>query len=177
MSDTNQFIKALTSPERQYGEVPFYWWNGGKLSRERLTEQLEMLSEKGIAGVQINYCHLNGGGEDHLPYGGHGKSIEGTPPQFSEEWWEYFAHAAKECERLGMSIGMGDYTIAWIGNGYFTDMIANTEGLSAKNITCEKSMLFSGDEEGFSEDTLAAIRYDDKEYKNPIIIYEKGKGV
>ncbi len=177
MSETNQFIKALTSPERQYGEVPFYWWNGGELNRERLTEQLEMLSEKGIAGVQINYCHLNGGGENALPYGGHGKSIEGTPPQFSEEWWEYFAHAARECERLGMSIGMGDYTIAWIGNGYFTDMIANTEGLSAKNVSCEKSMLFSGDEDGFSDDTLAVIRYEDKEYKVPVIIYEKGKGI
>ncbi len=177
MPDTNLFIKALTSPDRQYGEVPFYWWNGSELSRERLTEQLEMLAEKGLAGVQINYCHLNGGGEDNLPHGGHGRSLEGTPPQFSEEWWDYFAHAARECERLGMSIGMGDYTIAWIGNGYFTDKVAATQGMSAKNITCERTMLFSGDEDSVSEDTLAVIRYEDTDYRKPVIIYEKGKGV
>ena len=177
MPETNLFIKALTSPDRQYGEVPFYWWNGSELSKERLTEQLEMLAEKGLAGVQINYAHLNGGGEDSLPYGGHGKSIEGTPPQFSDEWWDFFSHAAHECERLGMSIGMGDYTIAWIGNGYFTDKIAATEGMSAKNLTCEKAMLFSGDEENISDDTLAVIRYEDTNCKKPVIIYEKGKGV
>ncbi len=177
MSESNLFINALTSPDRQYGEVPFYWWNGGELNKERLTEQLEKLAEKGLAGVQINYCHLNGGGEDSLPYGGHGKSIEGSPAQFSEEWWDYFAHAARECERLGMSIGMGDYTIAWIGNGYFTDMVAHTEGMSAQNITCEKSMLFSGDEESLSDNTLAVIRFEDSDYSKPVVIFERDKGI
>lgn len=174
---TVDFIKALTSPDRQYGEVPFYWWNGDNLDKERLKSHLEMLSEKGLAGVQINYAHINKGGEENLSFGGHGKSIPGTPEQFSDEWWEFFAYAAKECERLGMSIGMGDYTIAWIGNGYFTDMIASTPGMNARNLSCEKKMLFSGDEEGFSEDTLAVITYSDLQCKKPIIIYEKGKGV
>ena len=137
MQYTADFIKALTSPDRRYGEVPFYWWNGGELTKERLTAQLEALAEKGLAGVQVNYCHINEGGEKELPYGGFGRSVEGTPPQFSDKWWELFHHAAKECERLGMSIGMGDYTIAWIGNGYFTDMVAGTEGMNAVNLSCE----------------------------------------
>lgn len=177
MQYTADFIKALTSPDRRYGEVPFYWWNGGELTKERLTSQLEALAEKGLAGVQVNYCHINGGGENKLPHGGHGRSVEGTPPQFSEDWWELFHHAAKECERLGMSIGMGDYTIAWIGNGYFTDMVANTEGMNATNISCEEKMLFSGDEEALSENTLAVIYYEDTECKKPVVVFEKGKGV
>ncbi|MBR3767585.1 MAG: hypothetical protein IKL10_05020 [Clostridia bacterium] len=174
---TVDFINALTSPDRRYGEVPFYWWNGDPLEKERLTKQLEQLSEKGLAGVQINYAHLNGGGEEGLPFGGHGKSIPGTPEQFSEEWWEFFSHAAKECERLGMSIGMGDYTIAWVGNGYFTDKISNTPGMNARNLSCERKMLFSGDEESFSDKTLAVIYYSDMQCEKPVIIYEKGKGV
>ncbi len=177
MQYTADFIKALTSPDRRYGEVPFYWWNGGELTKKRLTSQLEALAEKGLAGVQVNYCHLNGGGEDNLPHGGHGRSVQGTPPQFSEEWWELFSHAAKECERLGMSIGMGDYTIAWIGNGYFTDMVANTEGMWATNISCEQKMMFSGDEENLPGNTLAVIAYEDTECKKPAIIFEKGRGV
>ncbi|MBQ9945266.1 MAG: hypothetical protein IJO68_01930 [Clostridia bacterium] len=174
---TADFINSLTSPDRRFGEVPFYWWNGDPLDKKRLTSQLEELSDKGIAGVQINYAHLNKGGEDSLPYGGHGKSIPGTPEQFSEEWWEFFSYAAKECERLGMSIGMGDYTIAWIGNGYFTDKIANDPAMNAKNLSCEKKRLFSGDEENVSSDTLAIITYKDTACSIPEIIYERGKGI
>ncbi len=177
MNHTADFINALTSPDRRYGEVPFYWWNGSELNKERLTQQLTALAEKGLSGVQVNYCHINEGGEDNLTYGGFGRSLEGTPPQFSDEWWEFFAHAAKECERLGMSIGMGDYTIAWIGNGYFTDKVASTDGMWAENMTCRQERLFSGDEENISGDTLAVIIYEDSECKKPVIIYERGKGV
>ena len=177
MNHTADFVKALTSPDRRYGEVPFYWWNGGQLDKNRLTQQLTALSEKGIAGVQVNYCHINEGGENFLTYGGFGKSLEGTPPQFSDDWWEFFAHAAKECERLGMSIGMGDYTIAWIGNGYFTDMVSSTPGMWATNLSCQQKMLFSGDEDSFSESTLAVIYYEDSDCKKPVVVYENGKGV
>ena len=177
MQYTADFIKALTSPDRRYGEVPFYWWNGGELTKERLTAQLEALAEKGLAGVQVNYCHINEGGEEGLPYGGFGRSLAGTPPQFSDEWWELFYHAAKECERLGMSIGMGDYTIAWIGNGYFTDKVAAAEGMNAVNLSCEEKMLFSGDEDALPENTLAVISYEDSECKKPVVIFEKSKGV
>lgn len=177
MNHSDDFVKALTSPDRRYGEVPFYWWNGGELHKERISSQLEMLAEKGLKGVQINYAHINGGGEEGLTYGGHGKSIKGEPEQFSDEWWEFFHFAAKVCERLGMTIGMGDYTIAWIGNGYFTDKVANTPGMSATNLTCEKKLLFSGDENNADEDTLAIVTYRDMANSEPVIIYEKGKGV
>ncbi len=177
MKSSSDFIKALTSPDRRFGEVPFYWWNGGALNKERLAAQLKTLAEKGIKGVQINYAHINGGGEDNLPHGGHGKSIVGTPPQFSDEWWELFRFAAKECEKLGLTIGMGDYTIAWIGNGYFTDKVANTEGMNATVLTCENKLLFSGDENTADEDTLAIVTYKDYAKTEPVIIYEKEKGI
>lgn len=176
MNHTADFINSLTSPERRYGEVPFYWWNGSELNKDRLKEQIKMLADKGLAGVQVNYAHINKGGEDNLPFGGHGKSIPGTPEQFSDEWWDFFAFAAKECEKYGMSIGMGDYTIAWIGNGYFTDKIASLPDMNAKNLSVEKRMLFSGDENGFEDDVLAAVFYKDIKNEEPIIIYEKGKG-
>ncbi len=177
INHTADFIDALTSPDRRYGEVPFYWWNGGELDKKRISDQIKMLAEKGIAGVQINYAHINGGGEDNLSYGGHGKSIKGSPEQFTDEWWEFFSHAAKECEKYGMSIGMGDYTIAWIGNGYFTDKIANNESMNAENLSCEKKMLFAGDEECTDSSVLFIITYPENNYNNPEIIYEKGKGV
>ncbi|MBR3596363.1 MAG: hypothetical protein IKL47_05215 [Clostridia bacterium] len=177
MAHTADFINALTSPDRRYGEVPFYWWNGSPLEKDRLSEQIRMLAEKGLAGVQVNYAHINGGGEDNVPHGGHGKSIPGTPEQFSEEWWEFFSFAAKECEKYGMSIGMGDYTIAWIGNGYFTDKVASLPDMHAKNLSCEKKMLFSGDESSFTDDVLFVLTYEDMQCEKPVMIYEKDKGI
>lgn len=177
MNQAADFINALTSPHRRYGEVPFYWWNGSELDKNRLSEQIRMLADKGLAGVQINYAHINGGGENNLPFGGHGKSIPGTPEQFSDEWWDFFAFAAKECEKYDMSIGMGDYTIAWIGNGYFTDTLSEMPGMHAENLSIEKKMLFSGDENSFEENVLATVYYTDSKNEEPVIIYEKSKGV
>lgn len=177
MNHAADFINALTSPHRRFGEVPFYWWNGSELDKNRLSEQIRMLADKGLAGVQINYAHINGGGEDNLPFGGHGKSIPGTPEQFSDEWWDFFAFAAKECEKYDMSIGMGDYTIAWIGNGYFTDTLSEMPGMHAENLSIEKKMLFSGDENTFTENVLATVYYTDSKNESPVIIYEKDKGI
>jgi len=170
---TQDFINAVRRPSRSYGEVPFYWWTGEKLNKERLTSQLEALADKGVAGVQINYAHLVRGGEDNLQYGCHGRTIPGDPVTFSDEWWEFFTHAAAECQRLGMGIGVGDYTLAWIGNGFFTDRIAEDESMQAHELSCEKSVLT--DKTVFDGDTLAIVLYTDEKCSSPVVITdEKG---
>ena len=146
-ANPNSFLQAMISPDPSFGEVPFYWWTGDKLDKARLTAQLEALAAKGVAGVQINYAHMDRGGEEGLSYGGAGRTIPGDPAQFSEAWWEMFSHAARECERLGMGIGVGDYTLAWIGNGYFTDRLAHTPGMNGREMTCEKRLLRPGEED------------------------------
>ena len=174
--DKNIFINSFQNPSREYGEVPFYWWNGDRLDESRITSQLEALAEKGVAGVQVNYCHLVKGGEFDEQYGGHGKSRPGEPYQFSEEWWKFFCHAACECERLGMGIGVGDYTIAWIGNGFFTDKVSAVPGMTATELECERKMLFMG-ENGFDEGVFAVIYYKTRGYEEPVLLYERGRGM
>ncbi len=130
--DSQKFINEFITPPKGYGNVPFYWWNGDKLDKQRLCSQLDLLHEKGISGVQINYCHEYP--DRSKPYGGHGKSVDGDPKAFTEEWWDFFRFAAEECKKRDMAIGMGDYTIAWIGNGYFTDRIAAIPEMRAKEL-------------------------------------------
>ncbi|WP_207592645.1 glycosyl hydrolase [Halomontanus rarus] len=85
-------------PATEYGNVPFWWWDGDELSEDRITEQLETLQEKGVEAV----CF-----EQKYPHG----SPEGPQaPYFSEEWWEYMAHTVAECDRLGMSLWIHDLT-------------------------------------------------------------------
>ena len=177
MQHSHDFINALNAPDRSFGEVPFYWWTGDTLNRERLTAQLEALAAKGVAGVQVNYAHMNGGGEENLPHGGHGRSIPGAPMPFSEEWWEIFSYAAHECERLGMGIGVGDYTLAWIGNGFFTDKIAAAPGMGAREMTCEKRSLRPGDEDSLGDGVIAAVTYPDANCHLPDLLYTEDEGV
>lgn len=172
----NGFYRAFSEPSREFGEVPFYWWSGEELNKERLSSQLEKLAGHGIAGVQVNYCHDFKGGEDCLPYGGHGRSIRYTPEHFSEKWWEFFAYAAKECERLGLGIGVGDYTLAWIGNGFFTDEIAKTPGMGGKNLSCERKMVFSPSDLVLSKDVIAVVTYPGGDYSSPVLLYDAESG-
>ena len=170
------FIGAFYSPSDKNGEVPFYWWTGDRLNKERLRTQLTALKEKGVAGVQVNYAHMYGSEDTGIPHGGHGRSIPGAPVQFSEEWWEFFGYAAKVCEELDMGIGVGDYTLAWIGNGFFTDKVAASPGMSADELSCEK-IRFNG-KDGYTPapDVLATVVYKDIDCKEPVIVYEKDRG-
>ncbi len=172
----NNFIAAFNDPPRENGEVPFYWWTGDKLNKQRLKKQLTALADSGAAGVQINYAHMLDGGENDEPFGGYGRSIPGDPVQFSADWWEFFGYAAEVCEELGMSIGVGDYTLAWIGNGFFTDRVAAADGMSATEISCERVRYFGAQAYSPDECVLALVAYSDSQHSLPEILYERDRG-
>ena len=57
---TDTDLKELfANPPKGYGNVPFYWWNGDSLTIERLTEQLEVLSESALSGFSVSYIHTH----------------------------------------------------------------------------------------------------------------------
>ena len=94
------------APPSGYGEVPFWWWTGEKLDKERIAWQLRELRAKGVSGTQVNYAHLMTHGWATVPV---------EPPIFSDEWWDVFAFAAEESARLGMGIVLSGYTLDWPG--------------------------------------------------------------
>ncbi|HOE61154.1 MAG TPA: glycosyl hydrolase, partial [Kiritimatiellia bacterium] len=98
--------RAFVTPPPGYGEVPFWWWTGERLDKERLLWQLEQLHKAGIPGTQINYAHTRSDGW---------KTETVEPPIFSEAWWDVFVFMAKESAKRGMGIGMSGYTLDWPG--------------------------------------------------------------
>ena len=48
-----------------FGIVPFYWWLGDPLTKERLSWQLEQMKGMGVSGYQINYAHSDKGGRSY----------------------------------------------------------------------------------------------------------------
>ncbi|MFC4987816.1 glycosyl hydrolase [Saliphagus infecundisoli] len=99
MADESELRAGFrTPPAAEYGNVPFWWWDGDELDEQRLTDQLETLKEQGVEAV----CF-----EQKYPHG---------PPEgpqvayFSEEWWGYMEHVVAECDRLDMALWIHDLT-------------------------------------------------------------------
>ncbi|WP_029906672.1 glycosyl hydrolase [Prevotella sp. 10(H)] len=123
-------LSGFTRPPKGYGNVPFYWWNGDSLNRERMKEQLEILSEAAIDGFAVSYIHMDTEvdiEEMKDGYGLYGKTEPGRPKVFSEDWWNIWSWFAKECASKNIGLGMDDYTVGWIGNGYYTDEVLEKE--------------------------------------------------
>ncbi len=97
-------LPGFRDPPAGYGEVPFWWWTGDPLDKDRLLWQIEQLHEKDIPGMQVNYAHQDTPGWLTYP---------AEPELFSEAWWDVWRFVADECSKRGMAIGLSGYTIDW----------------------------------------------------------------
>lgn len=111
--DNNLFKK----PPAEYGEVPFFWWHGDDITKEKLSWILEQLKDSHICGLQINYCHSDKGGCQW------GLTMESNPHPFSEEWWELVGWFIKECKKYGISVSLSDYTLGAPGQESYADWV------------------------------------------------------
>lgn len=114
-----KLYENFKNPPYGYGQVPFYWWVGDSLTKERLKWQIDKLEKcEGIMGIQINYCHgYKNGGEMF------GLSEPSDPPLFTENWWDLMSWFQGEAEKQKWSISLSDYTLG-PGQGFsFDDLI------------------------------------------------------
>ena len=131
-------LPGFRNPPKGYGEVPFYWWQGDTLTRERLLWQLDQLTNKKISSLQINYSHIDSGG---LTYG---LSNPSKPALFTEAWWDLFKWFSSEASKRGMTISLSDYTIG-IGQGFSMDeALRNNPDLNG-SVLKQKSYFLKGD--------------------------------
>ena len=97
-------LPGFRTPPPGYGEVPFWWWSGDPLEKDRLLWQIEELHKKGINGMQINYIHKDTPGWPTYP---------AEPEIFSDAWWRCGNLLPTKQVRRSMGIGMSGYTIDW----------------------------------------------------------------
>jgi hypothetical protein len=95
-----EMLSLFREPPRDFAPIPFHFWNGEKVDRERLGWQLEQLCTQGIKGTIVSYMHRPDITLD-----------PGDPEVFSEEWWELFAWFLQKSKSLGMIVGVQDYCI------------------------------------------------------------------
>jgi hypothetical protein len=110
-------LPGFGTPPAGYGEVAFYWWLGDPLTRERLTWELDQLKGHSISAVQVNYAHSDKGGNSW------GLTYESEPRLFTEPWWNLFGWFLKRARTQGMAVSLSDYTLGWVGQGWYFDEI------------------------------------------------------
>ena len=110
-------LAGFRMPPPGYGEVAFYWWLGDPLTRERLKWHLDLLADKGISGLQVNYAHSDKGGRSW------GLTFPSEPALFSKPWWDLFGWFLSQARQRGMAASLSDYTLGWAGNGWYFDEI------------------------------------------------------
>ena len=106
----------FVNPPKGFGNVPFYWWLGDKLTKERLSWQMDQLKDHSTSSLQINYAHDDKGGKAW------GFTFPSDPALFSDEWWSLTQWFLKESKKRGMSISLSDYTLGF-GQGWYVDDI------------------------------------------------------
>jgi alpha-L-rhamnosidase len=87
-------------PPPAFGPVPFYWWAGETLDRQRVAWQLDELCRQGVRRTIVSYPHRPDGTCD-----------AGDPALFSPEWWEFFRWFLAACRERGMTAGFQDYNL------------------------------------------------------------------
>ncbi len=96
----DELYQGFATPDHaKWGEVPLWWWEGERMTKERVTAELETLAAQGVKAV----CPIQ-------------RSPGRCDPQsFSPEWWDLFAYTNAECKRLGMSLWAYDQ----VGYGHY----------------------------------------------------------
>ena len=160
-------LPGFINPPKGYGEVPFYWWQGDTLTKERISWQLDKLSNKGISSLQINYSHRDFGG---LTYG---LSNPSKPALFTDAWWDLFRWFSDEAKSHNMTVSLSDYTIG-VGQGFSMDeAIENDPDLNGSLLNYSRYFLSGSGSLMMDENLLTLNAYNIKEDSSIIIESKK----
>jgi hypothetical protein len=94
----DELARLFVDPPAEYGPIDGWWWEAGRLDREKMRWQLEELKDKGIAGTWFYARYL------------YGEPLGSDPAYFSDGWWDYTRFVAEESERLGLIDWFSNWT-------------------------------------------------------------------
>ncbi|MFJ9241134.1 glycosyl hydrolase [Streptomyces sp. NPDC101776] len=110
-------------PGPGWGPMPFFWWSGGPVDRDRLTWQLDQLAGSGVAGTVVGYSHRAD------------STLDADDPQpLTSDWWDLFTWFVEECARRELSVGLQDYILL---NDILRSAGADTPGTGAGSLRAE----------------------------------------
>jgi hypothetical protein len=91
--------QKFATPPNEYRPVDCWWWEAGRLTKERLRWQLEEMHAKGVGGTWL------------YPRFGASQPLSSEPGFWTDGWWDFVRFALDEHQRLGMVQFAND----WLG--------------------------------------------------------------
>jgi hypothetical protein len=114
-----ELLQAFRQPDHaRYGEVPLWWWEGDRLTRDRVRWQLETLASQGVKSV----CPIQR------------SPARCDPPSFTPDWWDMLEFVHDECRRLGMTLWAYDQ-IGYGHYGWLEKAAAHTQDPRTSRVT------------------------------------------
>ena len=98
MTTLDELARLFADPPAEYGPIDEWWWEGGRLDKDKLRWQLEEFKDKGIAGSWF-YCRYL-----------YGEPLGSDPAYFTNQWWEFTRFAAAEHKRLDLIDWFSNWT-------------------------------------------------------------------
>ena len=106
-NESEDLRKNFPNPPIKYGPLPHYWWEYGKLEKDKLLYHLKELKEKGCAGFAVF--------NQFFP-GDKGSTV---PAYFTEKWWDIIEFIVEENKKLGLEF----WFACWEGRQYWQGVI------------------------------------------------------
>ena len=88
----------FAEPPSEYAPIDGWWWEAGRLDRERMSWQLREFKDKGLGGTWFYARYL------------YDEPLASEPRYFSADWWAFTRFAAEEQRRLGLRTFFSNWT-------------------------------------------------------------------
>ena len=99
-------VAGFQKPPPGFGVVPFFWWLGDPLTKERLGWDSRPDGRHGHRrAIQINYAHSDQGGRSY------GLTCRASRRCSREDWWKLTGWFMQEAKKQGAGISLSDYTL------------------------------------------------------------------
>jgi glycosyl hydrolase family 106( putative alpha-L-rhamnosidase)/glycosyl hydrolase family 2 len=93
-----ELLVQFRVPAGEYGPIDCWWWEGDRLSKDRMRWQLDEMARQGVAGTWFYPRFIRG------------EPLGSSPPYWSDEWWEFVRFSLEEHRRLGLRAWVSDWT-------------------------------------------------------------------
>ena len=87
---------------------------GWEIHLPRNMMPLQILKDRGISSLQVNYAHSDKGGKLW------GLTYKSKPEIFTEEWWDLFGWFMKEANKRGMTVSLATIHSVSVRNNMLT---------------------------------------------------------
>lgn len=117
---------GFVRPDPEFSPAPIWWWSGGRVTTDRLRDQLDRLLDQGVHNVVV----LN-----LAPTGPTYGALADEPALLSDDWWDLWAGLCAHARDRGARLWFYDQ-IGFSGANLQGRIVAATPEFAGASLEC-----------------------------------------